>query len=162
MQIVIVTSPPPDRKLIAAAVRHKSWGLLWVVRGLGIVLVLVALVDTLIEVLPGAAGVVIGLLLIFAAPPWLVKRAVDRCWRVFGTQGAFEISDAGLHRTDELTRHGYAWPAFTTVEVLSGQLLFSVGKAGFMPMSTAELAPGQVEQVLELAAAHGVRVERAA
>jgi hypothetical protein len=38
--VQITTSPPPDRRLIAAAIRHKSKPALWFLPGLGILLVL--------------------------------------------------------------------------------------------------------------------------
>jgi hypothetical protein len=156
--VQIVTSPPPDRRLISAAIRHKSKAALWVVRGLGIALVLVAGVDLIGDPASGAFGVLVGLLLIFGVPPLLVSRAVTRCWRLFGTPGTFVIGDAGVERADALTRHGYAWPAFTGVEVLPGQLIFALGKTAFLPMSTAALLPGQQQHVLGLATHYGVPV----
>jgi hypothetical protein len=40
--VQITTSPPPDLRLIAAAIRHSSKPARWLLRGLGIPLVLAA------------------------------------------------------------------------------------------------------------------------
>jgi hypothetical protein len=156
--VQILTSPPPDRRLIAAAIRHKSKPGLWLFRVLGVFLVLVALVDLLTSVSLAVFGIVLGLLSIFVVPPLLVSRAVGRCWRFFGTPGTFAITDRGVQRTDALTQHGYAWPALSGIEQLPGQLIFSLGKNGFLSMPTALLAPGELEHILATAAHHGVHV----
>jgi hypothetical protein len=156
--VQIVTSPPPDRRLIAAAIRHKSKAGLWLLRSLGLLLVLISLVDLLTSVSLGVFGVVFGLLIIFAVPPLLVSRAVGRCWRFFGTPGTFAIAEWGVQRTDALTQHGYAWPALSGIEELPGQLILSLGKIGFLSMSTATLRPGELQHILAMAAHHGVHV----
>jgi hypothetical protein len=156
--VQILTSPPPDRRLIAAAIRHKSKPALWLLRLLGTLFVVVALVDLLTSVTFAVFWVVLGLLTIFAAPPLLVSRAVGRCWRFFGTLGTFAITDRGVQRTDALTQHGYTWPALSGIEQLPGQLIFSLGKSGFLSMPTASLASGELEHILAMAAHHGVHL----
>jgi hypothetical protein len=131
---------------------------LWLLRVLGLLVVLVVLVDLLTSMSLDVFGVALGLLTIFAVPPLLVSRAVGRCWRFFGTPGTFAITDRGVQRTDVLTQHGYAWPALSGIELLPGQLIFSLGKRGFLSMSTALLAPGELEHILAMAAHHGVHL----
>jgi hypothetical protein len=158
--VQIVTAANPDRALLAAAIRRQSRGSLWLLRAMGIALVLAAALDLLTgDTVPAAVGVLLGVLVAVAAPVWLVSRAVDRCWLLFGTPASFEISDIGVQRTDALTRHAYAWPAVKSVEELSGQVIFSVGP-GFVPMPTSALVAGQLEHVLGMAAFHGVPVQR--
>ncbi|BFU44597.1 hypothetical protein [Krasilnikovia sp. MM14-A1004] len=156
--MLIVTSPPPDRRLIAAAVRHKSTGVLWMFRILGLLLVVISLVDLLTSGLSGVPGIVLGLLAVFGVPPWLVGRAVNRCWRIFGADGTFTLTDWGVQRDNPLTRIGYAWSLVKSVEELPGQLIFSLSTAGFLPLPTGTLAPGEREQILAMAAHQGVPV----
>ena len=56
-RVQIVTSPPPDRRLLAAAIRHKSRATLWLFRALGVVLLLMALLDLLISAVDVEDGV---------------------------------------------------------------------------------------------------------
>jgi hypothetical protein len=77
---------------------------------------------------------------------------------VFGAQATFTVDDWGVERVDALTRQGYAWAALSGVDRLPGQLVFSLGKAGFLPMATTALLPGELEQILAMAANNDVRV----
>jgi hypothetical protein len=156
--VQIMTSPPPDRQLVAAAIRHKSRGSLWVFRGMGFVLLLVALVELLANLSFDVVTIGFGLLIGVGGPPLIVRRAAARCWQQVGTPATFSIADRGVQRTDLLTQHSYAWPAVSSVEELPGQLLFSLGKTGFLPMPTGALLPGEREQILATAAQYGVRV----
>jgi hypothetical protein len=160
-RVQIVTAPPPDRRLVAAAVRHKSKSSLWLFRILGAVLALVALLDLLLAAVDaeqGGIGIVLGLSAAFAVPALLVRWSVSRCWPLLNDQGAYTISDWGIERTGTLTRLGYAWATLSGIDQLSGQLVFSVRRAGILPMSTAALAPGELEQTMAKAAEHGIRI----
>jgi hypothetical protein len=64
-----------------------------------------------------------------------------------------------VQRTDRLTQHSYAWPALSLVEELPGQLVFSIGTAGFLPMPTGVLLPGERERILAAAARYGVLIK---
>ncbi|WP_213005070.1 hypothetical protein [Paractinoplanes toevensis] len=154
----ILTSPPPDRRLITAAVRSRSQPALWLIRGLGLLLALVALIDLATSDIFGVFGVSLGLLFAVGAPTLLVRRAVDRCWQFHGMPGTFAITDWGVQRSDALTQHGYSWPAVRGIDAAPEQLLFLIGKAGFMPMPTAALQPGEREQILATAAQRGITV----
>ena len=158
----ILTSPLPDRRLLAAAVRRRSQPALWVMRSVGLFFALFGLLDFLLtgSCVTAVFEVAVGLLLALAVPAWLISRAAGRCWLVFGTPASYEIGDIGIQRTDLLTRYSYAWPAVSLVEDVPGQLIFSMGKRGFVAMPTSALIAGQLEHVLALAAGHGVQVHR--
>ncbi|MEV0896975.1 YcxB family protein [Actinoplanes sp. NPDC049802] len=72
----------------------------------------------------------------------------------------YEISEGGVASSGPESRHAYAWRAFRSVEELSGQLLFRLSGARFVPVPTAGLSPAQIEQVLGAASAQGLRVRR--
>ena len=152
----ITTSPPPDRGLIVAAVRFKSRTAAWVFRGLGLVLLAVVLIDSIASRSVDVVGFVAGFLAVFGMPWLLVSRAADRCWRLLGTPGTFTVSDWGIQRSSSLTQHGYAWPTLRGIQEIPGQLIFTIKGAGFLPMSTAALQPGERELILATAAQHGV------
>ena len=158
----ILTSPTPDRKLLAAAVRRRSQAALWLMRSVGLFFILFGFLDAILTrtCVTAAFEVTIGLGLVFAVPAWLVRRATARCWLVYGTPASYEIGDVGIQRTDLLTRHSYAWPAVSLVEDVPGQVIFLLGRIGFLAMPTSALIPEQIEHVLALAAGHGVQVHR--
>jgi hypothetical protein len=78
-----------------------------------------------------------------------------------GELTTWEISDGGVASSSMASRHSYAWHAFSSVEEMSGQLVFGRGRARFMPVPTASLSAEQIEQVLGTAAGHGLRIRRA-
>ncbi|GGN81055.1 hypothetical protein GCM10010112_57090 [Actinoplanes lobatus] len=77
-----------------------------------------------------------------------------------GQLTTYEITEGGVASSSPESRHAYAWRAFRSVDELSGQLLFSLRGARFVPVPTAGLSPGQIEQVLSAASAGGLRVHR--
>jgi hypothetical protein len=154
----IVTSPPPDRGLIVAAVRYKSKKVLRLFRGLGLLLLAVVVIDSIASGSPDVVGLLLSLLAIFGVPWLLVSRAASRCWRLFGTSGTYTIDEWGVRRHSTLTEHGYGWSALSGIDELPGQLIFNTGKAGFLPMSTAALLAGDREHVLAMASQNGVRL----
>lgn len=156
--VQIVTSPPPDRGLVVAAVRYKSKRVLWLFRGLGLLLLLVVVIDSIGSGSPDVIGLVLSLLAIVGVPWLLVSRAAGRCWRLLGTSGTYTIDEWGVQRHSALTRHGYGWSALSGIDELPGQLIFTTGKAGFLPLSTAALLPGDRERILAMAADNGVRL----
>jgi hypothetical protein len=154
--VQIVTSPPTDRRLIVAAVRFKSKRALWLFRALGLLLLAAVLIDSIASRSVDVVGFLLSFLAIFAVPWLLVSRAAGRCWRLFETGGTYTIDDWGVRRHGPLTEHGCAWPALRGVEELPGQLIFTINHAGFMPMSTATLLPGEREHILAMATHHSV------
>jgi hypothetical protein len=154
--VPIMTSPPPDRGLVAAAVRFHARAVSWLFQGLGLLLLAVVLVDSIASRSVDVVGFVGGFLAVFGVPWLLVKRATDRCWRLLGVPGTYTISDWGIQRSSALTQHGYAWPALRHVREMPGQMIFMSKSAGFLPMSTAALLPGEREHILATAAHHGV------
>jgi hypothetical protein len=154
--VQIVTSPPPDRGLIEAAVRYRSKRMLWGFRGLGLLLLAVVVIDSIAAGSPEVVGLLLSLLAIAGVPWLLVSRAVGRCWRVFGTSGTYSIDEWGVRRHSALMQYGYGWPALSRIDELPGQLIFTTGTAGFLPMSTAALLPGDRERILAMAARNGV------
>lgn len=77
-----------------------------------------------------------------------------------GRPTTYEISEGGVASSDAESRHAYAWRAFRSVEQLSGQLLFGMRGARFLPVPTAGLSAAEIEQVLGAASARGLRVRR--
>ncbi|MEV6343553.1 hypothetical protein [Actinoplanes sp. NPDC051851] len=154
----IVTSPPPDRGLIVAAVRYKSKKALWLFRGLGLLLLSAVVIDSIAAGSPDVVGLLLSLLAIVGVPWLLVSRATSRCWRLFATSGTYTIDEWGVQRHSALTQHGYGWSALNGIDDLPGQLIFTTGKAGFLPMSTAALLDGDREHILAMAAQNGVRL----
>ncbi|WP_285560766.1 hypothetical protein [Actinoplanes regularis] len=154
----IVTSPPPEHGLIVAAVRYKSKKALWLFRGLGLLLLMVVVIGSIASSSPDVVGLLLSMLAIFGVPWLLVSRAASRCWRLFGTSGTYTIDEWGVRRHSTLTQHGYAWSALSGIDELPGQLIFTTGKAGFLPMSTAALLPGDREHILAMAAQNNVRL----
>lgn len=152
----IVTSPAPDRGLIVAAVRYKSKAALWLFRGLGLLLLAVVLIGSVGSGSIDVLGVLLSLLAVVGVPWLLVNRAAGRCWRLFGDPGTYTVSAWGVQRASTLTQHGYAWAALSGIEEIPGQMLFVIGKTGFLPMSTAALLPGEREHILSTAAENGV------
>lgn len=155
--VQIVTTPPPDRRLIVAAVRFQTPRSMMWLRVLGPLLVALTLIDWFVSGSLRASGLVAGV--VFAVLPWLVVgRVVARCWQLYGTPGTYTISDWGVQRWNGLTQHSYAWAALQGIREIPGQLIFVVDRAGFMPMSMAALLPGEREQILGTAARNGVRL----
>ncbi|MEU8660316.1 hypothetical protein [Actinoplanes philippinensis] len=152
----IMTSPQPNRELVIAAVRFQSRTVSWLFRVLGILLLVVVLIDSVTSRSVDVVGFLGGFLAVFGAPWLLVKRATDRCWRLLGTPGTYIISDWGIQRSSALTQHGYAWSALRHIQEMPGQMLFTSKSAGFLPMSTAALLPGERELILATATHNGV------
>lgn len=154
--VQIVTSPTPDRGLVLAAVRSQARTVSWIFRGLGFLLLVVVLIDSVASRSVDVLGFAGGFLAVFGVPWLLVKRATDRCWRLLGVPGAYTISDWGVQRSSAVTQHGYAWSALRDIHELPGQLIFKSKTAGFLPMSTAALLPGEREHIIATAAHNGV------
>ncbi|MFI1994847.1 hypothetical protein [Actinoplanes sp. NPDC020271] len=155
----IMTSPQPDRGLVAAAVRFQARTVLWLFRGLGLLLLVVVLIDSVASRSVDVAGFVGGFLAVFGAPWLMVKRATGRCWRLLGAPGTYTISDWGIQWSSALAQHGYAWSALRHVQEMPDQMIFTSKSAGFLPMSTAALLPGERERILATAAQNGVGIK---
>jgi hypothetical protein len=124
-----------------------------------------------------AGWVLIGMALLFGDPlnlPLLVTGTVvavmlPAILLTSGTRRAvrethpttYEISEDGIDRSRFDGPQAYAWSAFTEVLKMPGQLVFSGARAKFLPVPTTGLSQLQVEQVLGVAAGHGVQVRRA-
>ncbi|GIE76503.1 hypothetical protein Aph02nite_24530 [Actinoplanes philippinensis] len=128
----------------------------WLLRGLGILLLVVVLIDSVASRSIDAAGFAGGFLAVFGVPWLLAKRASDRCWRLLGTPGTYTVSDWGIQRSSALAQHGYAWSALRHIHEIPGQMIFTSRSAGFLPMPTAALLPGEREHILATAARNGV------
>jgi hypothetical protein len=158
--VQIVTTPPPDRQIMAIAIRTKSKKGIRNMRILGVLFVLLGVAEYFADQFPFAVAlVVIGVLFTLVLPPVQVNQAVTRSWQMYGSPATYMISDGGLQRTDQFTSHGYAWPALIGLDVLPDVLVFSLSKIAMMPVPTTAMAPGERELVLALAAQHGVPVQ---
>ena len=156
MQIQITAVSDPA--LIAAAARHRlrrpvltarlvGWAFLLVTA-----LLLVVTGDLDPALLAGGAALAV-------VVPLVLLNRTARTLRA-GRLTTYEISEGGVASSDAESRHAYAWQAFRSVEQLSGQLLFGMRGARFLPVPTAGLSAAEIEQVLGTASARGLRVRR--
>lgn len=150
----------PNARLMAAAIRRTLRRPLLLARCAGWTAIALAL---LINVFTPAglspSLLAIGVVLAVGIPMLLINNGTRRALRD-ARLTTYEITDGGLASSNLDTRQAYAWSAFTYVEEMSGQLIFGRNEAWFVPVPTADLTPGQVEQVLGAAAGHGLQVRR--
>ena len=150
----------PDSRLVAAAIRRGLRPLLLTARSLGWAAIALALVlDVVTDDGPYLTLLLAGALIAVAVPMFLVNT---------GTRDAlgdadlttYEITDGGVASSSLAARHAYAWNAFRSVEEAPGQLIFGRSRTRFLPIPTAGLTRAQIEQVLGVAAGHGLLVRR--
>lgn len=153
-------STRPSAALIAAAVRRAAQKHLLLARVAGWSAIgLALLIDLFTPAGLSPSLLVIGVALAVGVPMLLVNNGTRRALRD-ARLTTYEISDGGVASSSLDTRQAYAWSAFTYVEEMSGQLIFGRNDTWFLPVPTADLTPGQVEQVLGAAAGHGLQVRR--
>ena len=158
--VLLQITAKSDSRLVASAVRRILRTRLLIARCLGWALIVLALF------LPGAPGrpnfplLLTGLFLAAVVPTFLVTTGTRQILRD-GHRTLYEISDGGVASSSFQTRHAYAWEAFRYVQEAPGQLIFARSRTRCLPVPTAGLTPGQVEQVLGTAAGHGLAVRRA-
>ncbi|GIE80985.1 hypothetical protein Aph02nite_69350 [Actinoplanes philippinensis] len=158
MQIQITAVADPA--LIAAATRHGLRRPVLAARFTGWAFLLVA---ALLLGVTGdlSAGLLAGGAALAVLVPVILLNHTARGLRA-GRLTTYEISEGGVASSDAEARHAYAWRAVRSVEHLSGQLLFRLRGARFLPVPTAGLSPAQIEQVLGTASARGLPVRRLA
>ncbi|MDI6099011.1 YcxB family protein [Actinoplanes sp. NEAU-A12] len=156
MQIQITAVSDPA--LIAAAARHGLRRPVLTARlaGWAFLLLAVLLLVTTGDLDPALTAT--GAALAVLVPVVLLNRTAQSLRAARLT--TYEISEGGVASSDAVSRHAYAWRAFRSVEQLSGQLLFSMRGARFLPVPTAGLSAAEIEQVLGAASAGGLRVRR--
>jgi hypothetical protein len=148
----------PDPALIAAATRHGLRRPVLAARLTGWAFLLVAVLllgvtgDLSAGLMAGGAGLAVIL-------PVILLNHTARGLRA-GQLTTYEISEGGVASSDAEARHAYAWRAVRSVEHLSGQLLFRLRGARFLPVPTAGLSQAEIEQVLGAASARGLQVRR--
>ncbi|MFC7528922.1 YcxB family protein [Actinoplanes sp. GCM10030250] len=157
MQIQITAAPDPA--LIEAATRHGLRQPLLLARLAGWATLAMAFVVQLAGGGLSLPLLTLGVVLAVLVPMMLLNHGVRRGVRA-GQVTTFEFSDDGLASSDAESRHSYAWRAFRSVEMLSGQLVFRLGGARLLPVPTAGLTAAEINQVLVLAAAGGLPVRR--
>ncbi|WP_433792874.1 YcxB family protein [Actinoplanes sp. CA-252034] len=156
MQIQITAVADPA--LIAAATRHGLRRPVLVARVTGWAFLLVAVL--LLGVTGDlSAGLLAGGAALAVIVPVALLNHTARGLRAGGLT-TYEISEGGVASSDAEARHAYAWRAVRSVEHLSGQLVFRLRGARFLPVPTAGLSPAQIEQVLGTASARGLQVRR--
>ncbi|GLY07263.1 hypothetical protein Acsp01_76420 [Actinoplanes sp. NBRC 101535] len=155
MKIQVTTVP--DARLVATATRRvmRRPVLIARVTGWALLLLTVSLlvVTGELEPMPLAGGALLAL----ALPVFLHTSTARQAARS-GRLTTYEISEQGLASSSAESRHAYTWKAFRSVERLSGQLLFGMGGARFVPVPTGGLSAAQIDQVLAAASAGGLRV----
>jgi hypothetical protein len=150
----------PNARLTAAAIRRTLRRHLLLARCAGWTAIgLALLIDLCTPAGLSPSLLVVGVVLAVGVPMLLVNNGTRRALRE-AQLTTYEITDGGIASSTLDTRRAYAWSAFSYVEEMSGQLLFGRSEAWFVPVPTAGLTPGQVEQVLGTAAGHGLQIRR--
>jgi hypothetical protein len=147
----------PDDRLTTAAIRHVLRRPMLLARAAGWVVIALALVFGHPLNLP---LLVTGTVVAVLVPAIMLNNGTRRAVQESHLT-TYEISEDGVASSALDSRHAYAWNAFTQVLKLPGQLVFTGGPNKFLPVPTEGLSPLQVEQVLGIAAGHGVQVRRA-
>jgi hypothetical protein len=157
VQIQITAAPDPA--LIAAATRRGLRQPVLIARAAGWAILFAAVVVQLGTGHPSPLLLTGGAALAVLVPMVLLNLTARRAMRA-GRITTYEISEGGVASSDTESRHAYAWRAFRSVEELSGQLLFRLSGARFVPVPTVGLSPAQVDEVLRAASTSGLPVRR--
>ncbi|WP_433827901.1 YcxB family protein [Actinoplanes sp. CA-015351] len=155
MQIQITAAPDPV--LIAAAVRRGLRRSVLLARSAGWAGLLAAAFVLVTTGSLSPALLAIGAVLAVGVPLIMLNRTARRTMRG-GRPTTYEISEGGIACADEQSRHSYAWPAIRSVDELPGQPVFGLVDGRFLPVPTMSVTTAQVDQILAVAATHGLAV----
>ncbi|MEU2611521.1 YcxB family protein [Micromonospora sp. NPDC007271] len=137
----IRTEIQPDRRRLAAALRHAQRGQLLIFRVGGVIFWLLALIYLVLGAGARAALHVVGGAVIFwAAPAFLTWLGVRASWRIYGIPTVWEFTDDGVHTHNELLDSTIRWAALNRVVPIPGQLLFKINLFQVFPVPITGLA----------------------
>jgi hypothetical protein len=119
----------PDRRRLAAAMRHVARRSLLSLKIVGVLVWLVALVYLALgSRFMAVLHVVLGAFFLWAVPAILVRHWVRVGWQMYGIPTVWEFSDEGVHTRNELLDSTIKWAALNRVEPMPGQLLFKINR----------------------------------
>ncbi|PZF89780.1 hypothetical protein C1I99_25125 [Micromonospora deserti] len=147
---------PPDRRLLAVALRHAFRRTLRLLVVCGFLLLLPATVDLLADRPVRVAGWVVAALVFWLSPRFVVRGAVENNWKTYGVPIAWQLSDEGLRMSTRLMESLLRWEALETVELIPGQLLFRVNRQQVVPVPIAGLSPHDRDALLGFLGGRGL------
>ena len=147
----------PDPRLIAAALRHSLRRPVLLARVAGWAAIGLAVLHQVAGNGLDHTLLLLGVVLAVGIPTFLVNTGARQARRD-GQVTTYEITDGGVAFSSVSSRHAYAWNALTGLDHLPGQLVFRRGRARILHIPTAGLNAFQIHEVLQAAAAHGLRV----
>ncbi|GAA2544584.1 hypothetical protein GCM10010435_11460 [Winogradskya consettensis] len=140
----------PDRRLLAAAVRHVSRSRIMLVRWVGGVVTAVGVVTFPLlsgDVFLSVVDVVLGLFLAVGCPVIAVRRAVGVSERLVARPLTYTFTETGFTTMSDLATTNWSWAAVTGIDELRDQILIRVNKSQFVPIPTAGLSPEQLSDL---------------
>ncbi|MBY8870270.1 YcxB family protein [Micromonospora sp. PLK6-60] len=138
----IRTEVQPDRRRLAAALRHAQRRLILAIRAGGVIFWLLALIYLALGAEARAVLHAVGGAVIFwAVPAFLIWLGGWASWRIYGIPTGWEFTDDGVHAHNELMDSTIRWPALNRVTPIPGQLLFTINWFQVVPVPTTDMAP---------------------